>query len=222
MTARRTARALSLSRAAAHTNTPHAHTSQPRPTKPNQENPMNPPEPRQESLGAAIIELDRTRLPWPARWLLRDGTRARSVLADEVARRVEQRVTPRVWKDAAEQINARWEKALTAQTDAAADLPAFGSVIACPKCLDKVHGRNTRWCEAQIGGTRPEVMRRTCGCGFSWLEAPADAQALSGPQSDETAPGDAVDPEGASEAHSTPRETALAPDSAPVGPGGEA
>lgn len=147
------------------------------------------PEPATESLGAAIIELDRARLPWPARWVLRDGTRAYSLIADQVARRVEDRVVARVREETTEQVNASWEKALTAQTDAAADLPAFGSVIACPKCLAQAYGRNTRWCEAQIGGTRPEAMRRTCVCGFSWLEAPADVEALSGPQSDENEPG---------------------------------
>lgn len=188
----------------------------------------NLPEPATESLGAAIIELDRARLPWPARWLLRDGTRARSVLADEVARRVESRVVARVREETTDQINALWEKALEEQAAAEVvepePLPAFNSVLTCRKCGNvtdpATRTKAYRW---PVNGS-PEAVQRECSmCGFSWLERPLDApEPQNGPQCDETGPGDAVDAEAADETHSTPEETALAPDSVPTGPGGEA
>lgn len=175
------------------------------------------PEPATESLGAAIIELDRTRLPWPARWLLRDGTRAYSLIADQVARRVESRVVARVREETTDQVNASWERALTEQADAEAveaePLPAFNSVAQCRKCghvtdpATRTHGY--RW---PVNGS-PEAMQRQCPmCGFSWLERPLDApQPQNGPQGDETAPGDAVDAEGAGDAHSAPEGTGTGP-----------
>lgn len=157
----------------------------------------NLPEPREESLGAAIIELDRARLPWPARWLLRDGTRARSVIADQVARRVEDRVVARVREETTDQVNASWEKALADQAAAEAvepePLPAFNSVLQCAKCGNRPLDPATRthgYVWPKDG--QPEAMRRYCTpCGFSWLERPLDAPgAQNGPQGDETGPGD--------------------------------
>lgn len=158
----------------------------------------NLPEPATESLGAAIIELDRARLPWPARWLLRDGTRARSVLADEIARRVESLVVARVREQTTAQVNESWEKAIAEQAAGWVEpepLPAFNSVPACPKCLDRLVDpavRAARWQHL------PESLKRTCSrCGYWWLEAPADAEALCATQSAENGPGDAADAEGA-------------------------
>lgn len=178
----------------------------------------NLPEPATESLGAAIIELDRARLPWPARWVLRDGTRAYSLIADQVARRVESRVVARVREETTEQVNASWEKALADQAAAEAvepePLPAFNSVLTCRKCghrpvdpATRTHGY--RW---PVNGS-PEAMQRHCTpCGFSWLERPLDAsQPQNGPQGDETGPGDATDAEAASEARSEPEEPAPVP-----------
>lgn len=168
----------------------------------------NLPEPSDESLGAAIIEIDRARLPWPARWLLRDGSRARSVLADEIARRVEARVVARVREQTTREINASWEQAIAEQAADLPDpepLPAFNSVPVCPKCLDRLVDpavRAARWSHL------PESMKRTCGkCGYWWLEAPADAEALCATQSAESALGDREDVQAANGAHSTTEET---------------
>lgn len=158
----------------------------------------NLPEPREESLGAAIIELDRARLPWPARWVLRDGTRARSVIADQVARRVESRVVARVREETTDQVNASWEKALADQADAEAEvteaepLPAFNSIAQCRKCGNvtdpATRTKAYRW---PMNGSPEAVQRRCSMCGFSWLERPLDAPgAQNGPQGDETGPGD--------------------------------
>lgn len=177
---------------------------------------MNLPEPATESLGGAIIELDRARLPWPARWVLRDGTRAYSLIADQVARRVEHRVFDRVREQTTREVNASWEKALADQAAAEAvePLPAFNSVLTCRKCghrpvdpATRTHGY--RW---PVNGS-PEAMQRHCTpCGFSWLERPLDAsQPQDGPQGDETGPGDAVDAEAATGAHSEPEGTVLVP-----------
>lgn len=95
------------------------------------------PEPREESLGAALIEIDRARLPWPARWLLRDGTRARSILADEIARRVEQRVVARVREETTAEINESWETAIAEQAAIAPDpepLRATGAPNGATRC----------------------------------------------------------------------------------------
>lgn len=176
------------------------------------------PEPATESLGAAIIELDRARLPWPARWVLRDGTRARFVIADQVARRVEARVVARVREETTEQIKASWFKALNEQAEPE-PLPPFNSVAQCRKCLTELSDpgfRAARWCGGTLDGSRshlPEAMKRTCSkCGYWWMEAPADApEAQSGPQSDETGSGGAAVAETHSGALSTPQETGTGP-----------
>lgn len=144
-----------------------------------------PWEPTEEALGAALTAIDHARLPWLARWALRDGGKARSTVARETARRVEGRVAARVREETTARINDSW--ATTLEEQAAADmpdpepLPAFNSVGACPKCLRTPDpaSRRAEWRGGDLGGLRtglPEAMKRTCGrCGFWWLESPADA-----------------------------------------------
>ena len=176
----------------------------------------NLPEPATESLGAAIIEIDRARLPWPARWLLRDGTRARFVVADEVARRVESLVVARVREQTTAQVNESWEKAIAEQAAGWVEpepLPAFNSVLTCRKCGNvtdpATRTKAYRW---PMNGS-PEAVQRECSmCGFSWLERPLDApEPQNGPQCDETGPGDAVDAEAADGARSEPEGPAPVP-----------
>lgn len=80
-----------------------------------------PWEPSEEALGAALTAIDHARLPWLARWVLRDGSKARSILGRETARRVEGRVAARVREETTARINESWARALEEQ--AAAQMP---------------------------------------------------------------------------------------------------
>lgn len=137
-------------------------------------------QPSDEALGAALAAIDRCRpgMRWYARLLLRDGTRLRSSLAHEAACRVEARVATRVREETTRRINESWQQALDERD---AELPAFNSTTRCPKCLIKP--TDPRSFEARWAGGDPrrahlaESMVRACfGCGYTWREAPADAE----------------------------------------------
>jgi hypothetical protein len=153
-----------------------------------------PWEPSTEALGAALIAIDRARLPWHLRWLLREGGKHRSALAREVARRVEGTVGAREREETTARINASWENALAWQADAEAELPPFsGSTAAtCPKCAHR-NGTKDRHHAALPAGALPEFLSRACrACGFEWRERCADApKPQNGPESPAGGTGDA-------------------------------